>query len=86
MGKLYGPDARARADVQDAPGVDERGYVELAVEEDLEGVVLQVEALLLDLVVGQEVFCVMWSAGEVGWLGGSTTSWPASIGIRWLTI
>lgn len=32
--------------------------MQLAVEEDLEGVVLQVEALLLDLVVGQEVF---WS-------------------------
>lgn len=37
--------------------------MQLAVEEDLEGVVLQVEALLLDLVVGQEVFCVVRSAG-----------------------
>lgn len=64
MGKLYGPDARPRADVQDATGVDERGYVELAVEEDLEGVVLQVEALLLDLVVGQEVFCVALVSGR----------------------
>lgn len=36
--------------------------MQLAVEEDLEGVVLQVEALLLDLVVGEEVFCVVWSA------------------------
>lgn len=38
-------------------GVDQGREVELAVEKDLEGVVLEVEALLLDLVVRQEVFC-----------------------------
>lgn len=37
--------------------------MEPAVEEDLEGVVLQVEALLLDLVVGQEVFCGLLVSG-----------------------
>lgn len=61
---LDGPDAGPRAEVEDAAGVDERGDVQPAVEEDLECVVLQVEALLLDLVVGQEVFCGLRSAGR----------------------
>jgi hypothetical protein len=56
VGEVNGPDAGAGADIEDAAGrgVD-GGVVELAAEDHGEDVVQQVEAVLLLLVVGQDV-------------------------------
>ncbi|RBQ99468.1 hypothetical protein VDGD_20079 [Verticillium dahliae] len=52
---VYGPDARAGAQVEDAPGVLEMGDAQLAVEGEGEDVVGEVEAVLLLVVIGKEV-------------------------------
>ena len=56
VGKVYGPYPRAGADVEHSGGRGlDGGVVELAAEDEQEDVVQQVEAVLLLLVVGQDV-------------------------------